>query len=261
MFKAFLLATALLFSTSVCAQTSSDKEEELSSEDMLSKYTNARALCARITDPFTLYERGMLLLSDANDDAYLAAAECFMGAAVRNHTESQIELGYLYEKGNGVVQSDIFAYKWYQTAVLLGNKNAEPYRDNLEKTISLDDITEALPMVQKTLTLIETYAQEQEKELENREKKIADLYKDKFGINLEEYAVKAPEPSSRRLNFLLDNSRNAQTNQQQQGNQQMPMQQQAPAGIQRMQGGGNPFGGQPATMGGMSPARGGAPSF
>ena len=87
------------------------------------------------------------------------------------------------------------------------------------------------------------------------EKKIADLYKEKFGINLEEYAVKAPEPSSKRLNFLLDNSRNAQEN------QQAPMQQQAPAGMQRMQGGGNPFGGQPATMGGMSPARGGAPSF
>ena len=116
-------------------------------------------------------------------------------------------------------------------------------------------------MVQKTLTLIENYAQEQEKELDAREKKIADLYKDKFGINLEEYAVKVSEPSSRRLNFLLDNSRNAQANQQQQGNQQMPMQQQAPAGMQRMQGGGNPFGGQPAAMGGMSPARGGMSAF
>lgn len=221
MFKAFLLASALFLQAfSVRAQ------EPLSAEDLLTKYTNARALCARITDPFALYERGILLLSDANEDAYLAAAECFMGAAVRNHTESQIELGYLYERGHGVVQSNIFAYKWYQTAVLLGNKNAVRYRDKLEKTISLDDITAALPMIQKTLELIEAYTAEQEKEITEREEKIAKLYKDKFGINLKDYEVKQPESSFKRSNFLLDNSVGSNQNNQQSAPNQNNMNQQ-----------------------------------
>lgn len=227
MLKAFLLASAFLFpALDASAQTFVSQDLTTSTEDLLTKYTNARSSCARITDPFTLYERGMLLLSDATEDAYLAAAECFMGAAVRNHTESQIELGYLYERGNGVVQSNIFAYKWYQTAVLLGNKNAVPYRDNLEKTISLDDITAALPMVQKTLELIEAYTAEQEKEVVEREKKIADLYKEKFNIDLSQYEVAMPESSVKRSNFLLDN-----TPSQSAGNAMQPTNMSAP-GIQ-----------------------------
>lgn len=227
MLKAFLLASAFLFpALDASAQTFVSQDSTTSTEDLLTKYTNARSSCARITDPFTLYERGMLLLSDATEDAYLAAAECFMGAAVRNHTESQIELGYLYERGNGVVQSNIFAYKWYQTAVLLGNKNAVPYRDNLEKNISLDDITAALPMVQKTLELIEAYTAEQEKEVVEREKKIADLYKEKFNIDLSQYEVAMPESSVKRSNFLLDN-----TPSQSAGNAMQPTNMSAP-GIQ-----------------------------
>ena len=198
-----LLATicAVAFALPALAQTES---QDLSSEDMLTKYTNARAICARITDPFVLYERGMLLLGDANDDAYLAASECFMGAALRNHTESQVELGNLYEMGNGVQKNDIFAYKWYQTAVLLGNKNAVAYRDNLEKKISLDDITAALPMVQKTLELIENYTTKQETELKAEEEKIAKLYLEKFNINLAEYEVQEFETTTKKQNFLID---------------------------------------------------------
>lgn len=245
MLKAFLLASAFLFPALDAAAQSFVTQESASTEDLLTKYTNARSSCARITDPFTLYERGMLLLSDATEDAYLAAAECFLGAAVRNHTESQIELGYLYERGNGVVQSNIFAYKWYQTAVLLGNKNAVPYRDNLEKTISLDDITAALPMIQKTLELIEAYTAEQEKEVVEREKKIADLYKEKFDIDLSEYEVAMPESSLKRSNFLLDNTpaQNA-------------------GGAQMQQGGGNmtPSGRQSAGSMGQNASMGGGSS-
>jgi len=210
----FATMCAVAVALPAMAQT---ETQELSSEDMLTKYTNARAMCARITDPFVLYERGMLLLGDANDDAYLAAAECFMGAAVRNHTESQVELGNLYEMGNGVQKNDIFAYKWYQTAVLLGNKNAVAYRDNLEKKISLDDITAALPMVQKTLTLIESYTAKQEAELKDEEAKIAKLYLEKFNINLADYEVKEIETTTKKQNFLIDtltSDQNASENEQ-----------------------------------------------
>ena len=147
-------------------------DDASSQENLLSKYTNARAICARMTDPEALYERGMLLASDENEDAYLAASDCFMAAATRNHTQAQIELGKMYEYGRGVPQSDIFAYKWYQTAVLLGDKSAVTPRNRLENAMSIDDIAMSIPLIQKTLDLLDMYAERQDKDLEAKEKEL-----------------------------------------------------------------------------------------
>lgn len=192
MFKAFL--TFLFFfigSGSVCAQTSF-KDSEGEQENTLAKYINASAVCAKMTDPEALYERGMLLLSDANSDAYMAAADCFTSAAMRNHTPSQLELGKLYENGNGVSQSKIFAYKWYQTAVLLGNQDAIPFRNKLEAGMTLDEISLANPMIQSTLNLIELFNQRQQVAIDEMEAQIAQQYSD-FGVNISQYDVKEEE--------------------------------------------------------------------
>ena len=192
MFKAFL--TFLFFfigSNSVYAQTSF-KDSEGEQENTLAKYINASAVCAKMTDPAALYERGMLLLSDANNDAYMAAADCFTSAAMRNHTPSQRELGKLYESGNGVSQSNIFAYKWYQTAVLLGNQEAVPFRNKMEARMTLDEISLANPMIQSTLNLIELFNQRQEAALEDLEAKIAQQYRD-FGVDISQYEIKEEE--------------------------------------------------------------------
>ena len=191
MFKVFL--TFLIFfacTGNVFAQSQTAfKESEGEQENALSKYINASAVCAKMTDPSALYERGMLLLSDANADAYMAAADCFTSAAMRNHTPSQLELGKLYETGNGVSQSRIFAYKWYQTAVLLGNQDAIPFRNKLESRMTLDEISLANPMIQSTLNLIELFNQRQEAELNELEKKINQQYKD-FGVDITQYEEK-----------------------------------------------------------------------
>ena len=147
---------------------------------MLSKYLNASAVCSKMTDAEKLYNRAMLLMKDANEEAYLAASDCLTSAAMRNHTGAQLELGKLYEKGKGVNASNIFAYKWLQTAVLLGNKDAIPYRDELESRMDLDDIAMASPMIQSTLDLIDQYEQHRAKEIEEFEKTIAGEY-NKFG--------------------------------------------------------------------------------
>lgn len=192
MFKVFL--TFLFFFIGfnhVYAQTSF-KDSENEQENTLAKYINASAVCAKMTDGAALYERGMLLLSDENTDAYMAAADCFTSAAMRNHTPSQLELGKLYEKGNGVSQSNIFAYKWYQTAVLLGNNEAIPFRNKLEARMTLDEISLANPMIQNTLNLIELFNQRQKQALDKLEADIAKQYSD-FGVDISQYEIKEEE--------------------------------------------------------------------
>ena len=127
MFKVFLFSLPFFVqSTAAVAQTSLQD----SSEALLAKYINAGAVCAKMTDPAALYERGMMLLEDNTEESYIAASECFTSASMRNHTDAQIELGKLYESGRGVPFSNIFAYKWFQTAVLLGNE-IEQYEEDV----------------------------------------------------------------------------------------------------------------------------------
>lgn len=179
-------------------------DDASSQENLLSKYTNARAICARMTDPEALYERGMLLASDENEDAYLAASDCFMAAATRNHTQAQIELGKMYEYGRGVPQSDIFAYKWYQTAVLLGDKSAVTPRNRLENAMSIDDIAMSIPLIQKTLDLLDMYAERQDKDLEAKEKELERQYSQYFNINLAEFDPPKDDKKTKSDNPLVE---------------------------------------------------------
>ncbi len=204
MFKVFLLFSLFLTFGASAQESSMFADDEASQENLLSKYTNARAICARMTDPVALYERGMLLTSDDNEDAYLAAADCFMAAATRNHTQAQIELGKMYEYGRGVPQSDIFAYKWYQTAVLLGDKSAVTPRNRLENAMSIDDITMSIPLIQKTLDLLDMYAERQNADLEKKEKELEQQYSKYFNINLSEFDPPADEKKAKSENPLVE---------------------------------------------------------
>ena len=169
------------------AQNFSVVDQENSQETLLSKYTSARAVCARMTDPDALFQRGMLLIEDQNEEAYLAAADCFMAAAMRNHTPSQMQLGRLYEKGNGLRPSDVFAYKWYQTAVLLGNKEAVPFRNAIENRMSVDEIQATIPLIQGTLDILEMFSNREMEDIVRKETELEMLYSEKFGISLLEF--------------------------------------------------------------------------
>lgn len=189
MFKVFL--SVLFFFTqfgAAHAQQTAFEASENMQERNLSKYINASAVCAKMTDADALYERGMLLISDANEDAYLAAADCFTSAAMKNHTPSQLELGKLYEQGHGVSASSVYAYKWYQTAVLLGNQDAVPYRDKIEARMTLDEIAKANPMIQSTLTLVDLFNTRQQTEIEKYEREIDQKYIE-FGVDIRKYDI------------------------------------------------------------------------
>lgn len=171
---------------------------------MLSRYINASAVCAKMTDSTALYERGKMLLDDNSEESYIAAADCFTSAAMRNHTDAQIELGKLYESGKGVPFSNIFAYKWFQTAVLLGNEKAIPFRNAVETTMNLDEISMANPLIQSTLQLIEMYDTHRQKEVEKFEKDVENQYRD-FGVNLSEFKNEAEEKTTQSVgNPLID---------------------------------------------------------
>lgn len=171
---------------------------------MLSRYINASAVCAKMTDSTALYERGKMLLDDNSEESYIAAADCFTSAAMRNHTDAQIELGKLYESGKGVPFSNIFAYKWFQTAVLLGNEKAIPFRNAIETTMNLDEISMANPLIQSTLQLIEMYDTHRQKEVEKFEKDVENQYRD-FGVNLSEFKNEVEEKTTQSVgNPLID---------------------------------------------------------
>lgn len=201
MFKVFLFSLPFFVqSLPAAAQTSLQD----STEAMLSRYINASAVCAKMTDSNALYERGKMLLDDNSEESYIAAADCFTSAAMRNHTDAQIELGKLYESGKGVPFSNIFAYKWFQTAVLLGNENAVPYRNAVETRMNLDEISMANPLIQSTLQLIEMYDAHRQKEVEKFEKDVAAQYSD-FGVNLSEFQDAAEEKTTQSVgNPLID---------------------------------------------------------
>lgn len=201
MFKVFLFSLPFFVqSAAAVAQTSLQD----SSEAMLSKYINAAAVCAKMTDPAALYERGKMLLEDNAEESYIAAADCFTSAAMRNHTDAQIELGQLYESGKGVPFSNIFAYKWFQTAVLLGNEKAVPFRNSIETQMNLDEISMANPLIQSTLELIEMYDAHRQKEIEQYEKDVEQEYRD-FGVDVTEFQKEVEEKAPQSAgNPLID---------------------------------------------------------
>lgn len=201
MFKVFLFSLPFFVqSAAAVAQTSLQD----SSEAMLSKYINAAAVCAKMTDPAALYERGKMLLEDNAEESYIAAADCFTSAAMRNHTDAQIELGQLYESGKGVPFSNIFAYKWFQTAVLLGNEKAVPFRNSIETKMNLDEISMANPLIQSTLELIEMYDAHRQKEIEQYEKDVEQEYRD-FGVDVTEFQKEVEEKTPQSAgNPLID---------------------------------------------------------
>lgn len=64
-------------------------------------------------------------------------------AAEQGQAYSQGRLGLMFAKGQGVVQDFTQAYKWHSIAVANGDKLAEMDRNNLEKQMTPDQISEA----------------------------------------------------------------------------------------------------------------------
>ncbi|KAF0279935.1 sel1 repeat family protein [Spiribacter aquaticus] len=60
-----------------------------------------------------------------NEGDYGTALEVFRSLAKEGSAEAQYNIGYMYEKGQGVPQADSIAVRWYRHASEQGNANAQ----------------------------------------------------------------------------------------------------------------------------------------
>jgi TPR repeat protein len=72
----------------------------------------------------------------------LAAANA-RKAADQGLAEAQSNLGFMYEKGEGVPEDDVQAYKWWNLAAAQGDDAAKRNKAIIEKEMTREQIAEA----------------------------------------------------------------------------------------------------------------------
>ncbi len=73
---------------------------------------------------------------------YDTALKEFRPLAEQGETVAQWSLGIMYERGRGVPQDSVQAYRWYTLAAGQGDDLAEKFKDHLEKSMTLDQLAE-----------------------------------------------------------------------------------------------------------------------
>jgi TPR repeat protein len=71
---------------------------------------------------------------------YRAAWSCFYKAAAQGHAAAQNRLGVMYERGAGVRQDYVEAYKWYTLAAGKQNTFAVANREALRHSLTAEQI-------------------------------------------------------------------------------------------------------------------------
>ena len=111
-----------------------------------------------------LYNQGELFLQDHNTQN--SASYCFMAAALQGHVNSELRLAQMYNKGLGLPQDDVAAYRWAYVAALNGNKEASALALMLEKFLTTKEIQQATANVDKLLPGIKKTAETELAEVE-----------------------------------------------------------------------------------------------
>jgi TPR repeat protein len=70
-------------------------------------------------------------------------------AADRGHTASQVNLGTMYDNGQGVPQDYVYAYMWLQIAAAKGDRVARKARETLTQRMTPGQIAEAQGLVRQ----------------------------------------------------------------------------------------------------------------
>lgn len=64
-------------------------------------------------------------------DDYQQAMQWYLKAADQNHTRAMYNIGFMYQRGQGVTKDDITAKNWFQKAANLGSEKAKKILKNL----------------------------------------------------------------------------------------------------------------------------------
>lgn len=100
--------------------------------------------CDSIKDVKELFSIAMSLRDSPEIKNQISAVDCLIGAAVRGYGPAEYELARMYSVGAIVTQSDMFAYRWAQLAVMDKYNPAINLRDALEKKLSVEELEAAL---------------------------------------------------------------------------------------------------------------------
>ena len=84
-------------------------------------------------DAFAAYQAG----------DYQKAFRLWKSIARRGNPPSMYWIGLMYAKGQGVKQSDIEAYAWWDVAAESGNSRAAEVKNTLVKYMSIQDLSDA----------------------------------------------------------------------------------------------------------------------
>ena len=103
-------------------------------------YTNAQNLLG------VMYRDGKGVEQDARQ-----AAKWFSLAAKAGNANAQFNLATMYNKGIGVPKDYCHAYMWFNLAAAHGDTTASVNRDELEKSITSEQIAEAQRMMRRYL--------------------------------------------------------------------------------------------------------------
>ncbi len=114
-----------------------------------------------VPTPVELFNQGELFLASGDKAQQSSAGYCFMSAALQGYVPAQFRLAQLYEKGIGVPQNDLTAYKWAYMASLSGNQEAARLALVLEQYLTSEDIELATKEVQASIPRIQAVTEGQ----------------------------------------------------------------------------------------------------
>jgi hypothetical protein len=105
--------------------------------------------CKDIKDGAELYQIAISLRDSKDAKDQVDAVDCMIGAAFRSYGAAEYELARMYSVGSIVPQSNVFAYRWAELAVMDGYPEAKELRDRLEAELSADELEAAMNQAKK----------------------------------------------------------------------------------------------------------------
>ena len=82
---------------------------------------------------------------------FTEAVKWYRLSAEQGFATAHTNLGVMYENGTGVLQDNVTAHMWYNIASANGHKKAGEYRDGLEKSMTPEDISKATAMARECM--------------------------------------------------------------------------------------------------------------
>ena len=73
----------------------------------------------------------------------IEAVKWFKLAAEQGYAKAQYNLGLMYDNGEGVIQDNVYAHMWCNIAASNGSENAKKGKDILAKQMTPQDISKA----------------------------------------------------------------------------------------------------------------------